>query len=122
MKSQGILRIINKKQSGEAQGAAKDAKKQSKKNSNGKATVAIKEAIKEEAIKVGCRKPVEHNVEAPIIKTKLTHAKTGNIRTYLQGMTSDMTENNKRWILITEITQAQSTNHVKLMREVSVIV
>ena len=71
---------------------------------------------------VGCTKPLEHNMEAPIIKTKLGHARKGKIRTYMQGMTSDMTESNKRWILITEITQAQSADHPNLMMEVSVVV
>ena len=103
------------KGSSKAQIASKHAHQQSKKNSTCKATVGTDG-------EVGCTKPMEHNMEAPIIKTKLGHARKGKIRTYLQGMTSDMTESNKRWILITEITQAQSADHLNLMMKVSVVV
>ena len=44
--------------------------------------------------------PKKHNMTACITATRIIQAKTGNVRTYVQGQTADMTDENKKWILI----------------------
>ena len=63
-------------------------------------------------------KPKKHNMTACITATRITQAKTGNVRTYVQGQTADMTDENNKWILIAEISQAQFPHHYSLVQQV----
>jgi hypothetical protein len=62
--------------------------------------------------------PKKHNMTACITATRIIQAKTGNVRTYDQGQTADMTDENKKWILIAEISQTQSPHHYSLVQQV----
>ena len=62
-----------------------------------------------------CKEPKKHNLQAKITATKIRQAKTGNVRTYIQGQTLDTA---KQWILIAEISQAQSPDHHALVQQV----
>ena len=62
-----------------------------------------------------CKEPKKHNLQAKIAATRIRQAKTGNVRTYIQGQTLDTA---KQWILIAEISQAQSPDHHALVQQV----
>ena len=59
-----------------------------------------------------------HNMTAMITATRIIQAKKGNVRTYLQGQTADMTPLKRKWILIAEIAATQSPHHYSLVQQV----
>ena len=60
-----------------------------------------------------------HDWDAIITKARIRQAKTGNIRTYITGQTSDMQPHDKRRILIAEVSQQQSPEHHALIAKVT---
>ena len=60
-----------------------------------------------------------HDWDAIITKARIRQAKTGNIRTYIIGQTSNMQPHYKRWILIAEISQQQGPEHHALILKVT---
>ena len=62
--------------------------------------------------------PKKHNMTACITATRIMQAKTGNVRTYVQGQTADMTDEDGKWILIAEISQTQSPHPYALVQQV----
>ena len=59
-----------------------------------------------------------HNMTAMITATRLIQAKKGNVRTHLQGQIADMTDEQRKWILIAEISDTQSPHHYSLVQQV----
>ena len=63
-----------------------------------------------------------HDWDAIITKARIRQAKTGNIRTYIIGQTSNMPPHDKRWILIAEVSQQQSPQlHALILKVTQVL-
>ena len=56
-----------------------------------------------------------HDLSNPILMTRMTQAKTGRVRTYIQGKT----KLRPRWFLICEVSLAQHPSHYQIMQEVA---
>ena len=62
----------------------------------------------------GSKEQKPHDLSAPITSTRLRQAKSGNIRTYIQGLVNAGTPA-AQWILVAEINERQSPDHHSLM-------
>ena len=71
------------------------------------------DGVKEQVIQI------KHTWTARIIDTGLRSAYQGNTMTYPQGVTEDMSAEDKNMLLISEITQEHSPRRYDFMTEVS---
>ena len=62
----------------------------------------------------GSKEQKPHDLSAPITSTRLRQTKSGNIRTYIQGLVNAGTPA-AQWILVAGINERQSPDHHSLM-------
>jgi hypothetical protein len=60
-----------------------------------------------------------HDWSAPITATRLRRAKSGNIRTYIQGLVNAGTPD-AQWMLVAEISERQSPDHHSLIKKATI--